>query len=286
MEWKHRISKEVAENIVRIIHEATGHNVNIMGEGGEIIATMQPHRLGTIHEGGRRVVSGEAAFVSLTSEQAAAMEGVLAGYMGAIEMDGERIGCMGITGEPEEVKPLQKLASHIVVEQLRKEKEQQAKQIMLNRVANKIQDASSNIQEVAAGAEEIAATSHNMEITAKQIEDYINDINQVLDLVGSIVKQTNLLGLNAAIEAARAGEYGRGFSIVAEEVRKLSANSASSLQNINKVLFETKSSVYSIVNGIEKNAITTEQQSSALQTIGEKIMEIESEVTELVRQDS
>ena len=286
MEWRHRISKEVAENIVRIIHEATGHNVNVMGEGGEIIATMQPHRLGTIHEGGRRVVSGEEEYVSLTSEQAATMEGVLAGYMGAIDMDGERIGCMGITGEPDQVKPLQKMASYIVVEQLRKEKVQKAKQLMLNKVADKIQGASSNIQEVAAGAEEIATTSRNMEVTAKQIEDYINDINRVLDLVGSIVKQTNLLGLNAAIEAARAGEYGRGFSIVAEEVRKLSANSASSLQNINKVLRDTKSSINGIVNGIEKNAVTTEQQAVALQTVGEKIMEIESEVTELVQQDS
>ena len=286
MEWRHRISKEVAENIVRIIHEATGHNVNVMGEGGEIIATMQPHRLGTIHEGGRRVVSGEEEYVSLTSEQAATMEGVLAGYMGAIDMDGERIGCMGITGEPDQVKPLQKMASYIVVEQLRKEKVQKAKQVMLNKVADKIQGASSNIQEVAAGAEEIATTSRNMEVTAKQIEDYINDINRVLDLVGSIVKQTNLLGLNAAIEAARAGEYGRGFSIVAEEVRKLSANSASSLQNINKVLRDTKSSINGIVNGIEKNAVTTEQQAVALQTVGEKIMEIESEVTELVQQDS
>ncbi|CQR70342.1 Methyl-accepting chemotaxis protein 3 [Sporomusa ovata DSM 2662] len=285
MEWRHRISKEVAENIVRIIHEATGHNVNVMGEGGEIIATMQPHRLGTIHEGGRRVVSGEEDYVSLTSEQAATMEGVLAGYMGAIDMDGERIGCMGITGEPDQVKPLQKMASYIVVEQLRKEKVQKAKQLMLNKVADKIQGASSNIQEVAAGAEEIATTSRNMEATAKQIEDYINDINRVLDLVGSIVKQTNLLGLNAAIEAARAGEYGRGFSIVAEEVRKLSANSASSLQDINKVLHDTKSSINGIVNGIEKNAVTTEQQAVALQTVGEKIMEIESEVTELVQQD-
>ena len=286
MEWRHRISKEVAENIVRIIHEATGHNVNVMGEGGEIIATMQPHRLGTIHEGGRRVVSGEEEYVSLTSEQAATMEGVLAGYMGAIDMDGERIGCMGITGEPDQVKPLQKMASYIVVEQLRKEKVQKAKQLMLNKVADKIQGASSNIQEVAAGAEEIATTSRNMEATAKQIEDYINDINSVLNLVGSIVKQTNLLGLNAAIEAARAGEYGRGFSIVAEEVRKLSANSASSLQDINKVLYNTKSSINGIVNGIEKNAVTTEQQAVALQTVGEKIIEIESEVTELVQQDS
>jgi len=103
-------------------------------------------------------------------------------------------------------------------------------------------------------------------------------------LVGNIVKQTNLLGLNAAIEAARAGEYGRGFSVVAEEVRKLSTNSANSLSDITKVLNEIKSSIISISQGVSQNSVTTEEQANALQIIGASIIEIQDEVAELVQE--
>ncbi len=285
MEWKHQISKKVAENIVNILYEATGHNVNIMGENGEIIATMQKHRLGTIHEGGRRVMAGEAEYVAITSEMAATMKGVLAGYMGPIEMNGKRIGCVGITGDPGQVKPLQRLAALIVIEELRKEQIFKVRQEIINKVAAKIQEASSSIQAVSAGAEKIAGTSYNMESSAKVIEGNINDMYSVLDLVGAIVKQTNLLGLNAAIEAARAGAYGRGFSIVAEEVRKLSADSSSSLKEISKVLDQIKASVSGITKGVIQNTATTKEQALTLQIIRDRIIEVQNEVTVLIQGD-
>lgn len=286
MEWQHRIPQRLAQNVVDILYEATGRNVNIMGENGEIIATMQKHRLGAIHEGGRKVMTGEAAYVSITPEMAAAMNGVLAGYMGPIELDGKIIGCIGITGEPDEVKPLQKLAAMIVTEELVKEKELEARQDIINKVAGRVQGASASIQEVSAGAEEIAGTSSNIEEMARKIEIGINDMSRVFDLVSAIVKQTNLLGLNAAIEAARAGQHGRGFSIVADEVRKLSAESAESLKDINKVLAEIKTSVTSITKGVAQNTVTTGEQAAALQAISANIVYIQNEIAVLVKEDS
>jgi len=68
------------------------------------------------------------------------------------------------------------------------------------------------------------------------LESNISEITQISNLINNIAEQTNLLALNAAIEAARAGEAGRGFSVVAEEIRKLAEQSKHSSGNINNLL--------------------------------------------------
>ncbi|MPM19212.1 hypothetical protein SDC9_65630 [bioreactor metagenome] len=282
MTWKHKIPQELAQKVVNLLYEAIGCNVNIMGNGGEIIATMQKNRLGNIHEGGRRVVAGESDYVSINEEMAKMMNGVLPGYMGPIELEGQRIGCIGITGDPEFVKPMQKLAVMIILEELAKDKANKTKQTMITNIAGKIQDASASIQEASAGAQEIASTSRALENAARKIDGNVNEINRVIDLVGNIVQQTNLLGLNAAIEAARAGEHGRGFSIVADEVRKLSADSAKSLKDVRIVLDEIKCSMDAITRGAGQTVVTTGEQASALQVIGANIVEINDEVQVMV----
>lgn len=281
--WKHKVPKELAEKIVKMINNITGNNVNFMGEGGEIIATIQKERLGTIHEAARKIMAGEIEYAAVTKEQAEGLKGVMPGYNGSIKVNGTIVGCLGISGDPSVVAPLQKMAAIIVEEEIKKNIENQEKQILVNNVAFKIQEISTAVEQISAGAQEIASTSESMERIGEKLESQINSVNQVVELIRDIAHKTNLLGLNAAIEAARAGENGKGFAVVAGEVRKLSSGSASSVKEINQILDAIKSTILDITGSVRQNLTTTTEQAKALSEVNNNISRIQDEVSKVVK---
>jgi hypothetical protein len=104
--------------------------------------------------------------------------------------------------------------------------------VMANELNEQLKAIAGTCEGVSAQAEEIAAVSRELLLKARSSQAEAKGSEAVLQLLRGIVNQTNLLGLNASIEAARVGEYGRGFHVVAGEIRKLAANGAESVKNV------------------------------------------------------
>ena len=135
-------------------------------------------------------------------------------------------------------------------------------------------DGENVVKQVVAGIESVCVQSEgiktDMDVLGKQAEN----IGSVLNVISDIADQTNLLALNAAIEAARAGEAGRGFAVVADEVRKLAEKTMSATLEVDQAIRAIQSGTRKNIEGVERSVDAIREATGLASRSGQSLREI------------
>ncbi|ATB69216.1 methyl-accepting chemotaxis protein [Sulfurospirillum diekertiae] len=154
----------------------------------------------------------------------------------------------------------------------------QSSQEALSHTQHDIAEVKTKVEQLEVTMQATAAKEQNLAERLSHVSQNANEVKDVLSIIRDIADQTNLLALNAAIEAARAGEHGRGFAVVADEVRKLAERTQKSLVEIDATINVVVQSIMDANTDIAQNV----QEVQALATITAELQEGMNNVSKII----
>lgn len=204
-----------------------------------------------------------------------------------------------VTGSAEQVTGMSQVLSQGTIEQASSIQQLSASMVEINEkvqsTAKNANDTNSITISLVKNIEESNKQMHEMLESMSEIEKSSKDINNIIRTIDDISEQTNLLALNAAIEAARAGDAGKGFSVVADEVRNLANQSANAAKQTTKLIedsikvvntgkslaYNTAQALLDVVDGVNKAteyvskiALDSEEQAHSIKQVNDGILQI------------
>ena len=147
-----------------------------------------------------------------------------------------------------------------------------------DKVSDTVDAGVNSMQELGDQADNVSQCSAAMETVIEELTKKVGQVAGFVDSIISISSQTNLLALNASIEAARAGEAGRGFSVVAEEIRTLSEDTKNASTNITNIIKELNEDTKHVNESINDSVNSVAKQNELIAESKERFAQVESEV--------
>ncbi|WP_368506497.1 methyl-accepting chemotaxis protein [Shewanella sp. 5_MG-2023] len=134
------------------------------------------------------------------------------------------------------------------------------------------------VSKTAVSIKHLAGEINDASTAIKTLDQDVQSIASILEVISAISEQTNLLALNAAIEAARAGEQGRGFAVVADEVRTLAQRTQSSTDDIKRMTERLKSGAQLAVQTMERGMVSADESVIEVEQAGNELQQIVAEI--------
>ncbi len=143
------------------------------------------------------------------------------------------------------------------------------------------QSGRSVVEETVRNIGELSQILSDSQGSISSLNDHVDKIGDAVNIIQGIAEQTNLLALNAAIEAARAGEQGRGFAVVADEVRALASRTHQSTEEITKVVTDIQTQMATVVTNIDQCNEQGQQTLTASETLDDSLGQIITDMTNI-----